>query len=184
MISIYDAEKLNRRPPRKAAMEFNPSLTIKPLSAVDVGSLILMGDSYGFCIVAEGDPSKQRAVMLYDGTTFRYEDGVWPAVIDFGKGYTVSPDLGTFDPEVAPEPNGTLYFLDGSPTLILPMESSMAFVDLGTGSMSSRSSWPALSGFRAWRAGVPLDGALVPLIEVGFEGATFGEGGAFEPGQP
>ena len=97
-------------------MEFNPSLKIKLLSAVDPGSLILVGDTYGFCIVSDGDPSKQRAVILYDGTAFRYEVGVWPTVVDFGKSYTVSPDLGTFDPDTAPEPNGTLYFLDGSPT--------------------------------------------------------------------
>jgi hypothetical protein len=165
-------------------MEFNPSLKIKLLSAVDPGSLILLGDAYGFCIVNEGDPSKQRAVILYDGTTFRHEVGIWPSVVDFGKSYTVSPDLATFDPDAAPEPNGTLYFLDGSPTLILPMESSIAFVTLTTGSMSSRSSWPALSSFRSWRAGVPIDGELVPLIDVGPEGATFGEGDAFEPGQP
>jgi len=162
-------------------MELNPSLKIKLLSAVDAGSLILLGDNYGFCIVNEGDPVKRRSVILYDGTTFRHEVGVWPSVVDFGKGYTVSPDLGTFDPDAAPEPNGTLYFLDGSPTLIVPLESSVAFVDLTTGSISSRSSWPALSGFRSWRAGVPLDGELVPLIEVGSEPGTFGEGEAFEP---
>jgi hypothetical protein len=52
-------------------MEFNPSLKIKPLSAVDAGSLILLGDTYGFCIVSEGDPSKQRAVIRYDGTAFQ-----------------------------------------------------------------------------------------------------------------
>ena len=165
-------------------MEFNPSLKIKPLSAVDPGSLILQGDTYGFCIISEGDPSKQRAVILYDGTAFRYEDGIGPQVVDFGESYTLSPDLGTFDPDVAPEPNGTLYFLDGSPTLVVPMESSIAFVNLATGSMSSRASWPAISGFRSWRAGVPIDGALVPLIEVAPEGATFGEGEAFEPEQP
>jgi hypothetical protein len=165
-------------------MEFNPSLKIQLLSAVDPGSLILLGDAYGFCIVAAGDPSKQRAVILYDGTAFRYEAGIWPSVIDFGKSYTVSPDLATFDPDAAPEPNGTLYFLDGSPTLVLPMESSIAFVNLATGSMSSRSSWPGISGFRSWRAGVPIDGELVPLIEVGPEGATFGEGEAFAPEQP
>ncbi len=165
-------------------MEFNPSLKIKPLSAVDPGALILQGDTYGFCIISEGDPSQQRAVILYDGTTFRYEDGIEAAVVDFGKSYTVSPDLGTFEPDVAPEPNGTLYFLDGSPTLVVPMESSIAFVNLATGSMSSRASWPAISGFRSWRAGVPIDGALAPLIEVGPEGATFGEGEAFEPEQP
>jgi hypothetical protein len=165
-------------------MEFNPSLKIKPVSAVDAGSLILLGDTYGFCVVSEGDPSKQRGVILYDGTTFRYEVGSWPSVVDFGKSYTVSPDLATFDPDAAPEPNGTLYFLDGSPTLLLPTESSIAFVNLATGSMSSRSSWPALSGFRSWRAGVPIDGELVPLIEVASEGATFGEGEAFEPEQP
>ena len=107
-------------------MEFNPSLSIKLLSAVDPGSLILLGDAYGFCIVREGDPSKQRAVILYDGTSFRYEVGVWPPVVDFGKSYTVSPDLATFDSDAAPEPNGTLYFLDGAPTLVLPMESSIA----------------------------------------------------------
>jgi hypothetical protein len=165
-------------------MEFNPSLKIQLLSAVDPGSLILLGDAYGFCIVAAGDPSKQRAVILYDGTAFRYEAGIWPSVIDFGKSYTVSPDLATFDPDAAPEPNGTLYFLDGSPTLVVPMESSIAFVNLTTGSMSSRSSWPGISGFRSWRAGVPIDGELVPLIEVGPEGATFGEGEAFAPEQP
>jgi hypothetical protein len=165
-------------------MEFNPSLRIKPLSAVDAGSLILLGDNYGFCIVSEGDPSKQRAVILYDGTAFRYEVGSWPSVVDFGKSYTVSPDLATFDPDAAPEPNCTLYFLDGSPTLILPTESSIAFVNLTTGAMSSRPSWPAMSGFRSWSAGVPIDGELVPLIEVGPEAATFGEGGAFEPEQP
>jgi hypothetical protein len=166
-------------------MEFNPSLTIQPLSAIAAGSLILLGDSYGFCIIAAGDPSKRRAVILYDGTSFRYEDGDWPSVIDFGRSYTVSPDLGTFDPDGAPEANGTLYFVDGSPTLIVPMESSLALVNLATGSLSSRSSWPAaMGGFRAWRAGVPIDGALVPLIEVGPEGSTFGEGEAFEPEQP
>ena len=165
-------------------MEFNPTLKIRPLSAVDAGSLILLGDTYGFCIAGGGDPSKRRAAILYDGTTFRYEAGVWPSVIDFGTSYTVSPDLATFDPDVAPEPNGTLYFLDGSPTLILPTESSIAFVNLPTGALSSRSSWPAMSGFRSWRAGVPIDGELVPLIEVAPEGATFGEGEAFEPEQP
>jgi hypothetical protein len=164
-------------------MEFNPSLKIKPLAAVDAGSLILVGDTYGFCIVREGDPAKQRAVILYDGATFRYEAGSWPCIVDFGKSYTVSPDLATFDPDAAPEPNGTLYFLDGSPTLILPMESSVAFVNLAAGSISSRSSWPTLSGFRSWRAGVPIDGELAPLIEVAAEGATFGEGEAFEPEQ-
>lgn len=75
-------------------MEFNPSLKITLLSAVDPGSLILLGDTYGFCIVSEGDPAKQRAVILYDGTAFRYEVGVWPAVVDFGKSYTVSPTSG------------------------------------------------------------------------------------------
>ncbi len=165
-------------------MEFNPSLSIKLLSAVDPGSLILLGDAYGFCIVREGDPSKQRAVILYDGTSFRYEVGVWPPVVDFGKSYTVSPDLATFDSDAAPEPNGTLYFLDCAPTLVLPMESSIALVNLTTGSMGSKSSLPALSGFRSWRAGVPIDGELVPLIEVGPEGATFGEGEAFEPEHP
>jgi hypothetical protein len=165
-------------------MEFNPSLKIRPLSAVDAGSLVLLGDTYGFCIVSEGDASKQHGVILYDGAAFRYEFGVSPSVVDFGKSFTVSPDLATFDPEAAPEPSGTLYFLDGSPTLLLPTESSIAFVNLATGSMSSRSSWPALSGFRSWRAGVPIDGELVPLIEVASEGATFGEGEAFEPEQP
>jgi hypothetical protein len=165
-------------------MEFNPSLKIRPLSAVDAGSLILLGDAYGFCIVSEGDASKQRAAILYDGTAFRYEAGAWPSVIDFGKSYTVSPDLATFDPDAAPEPNGTLYFLDGSPTLILPTESSIAFVTLATGALSSRPSWPALCGFRSWRAGVPIDGELVRLIEVAPEGATFGEGEAFEAEQP
>jgi hypothetical protein len=164
-------------------MEFNPSLRIKPLSAVDPGSLILLGDTYGFCIIGERDPAKQRAVILYDGTAFRYEAGSWPSIVDFGKSYTISPDLATFDPDAAPEPNGTLYFLEGLPTLILPVESSVAFVNLATGSISSRSSWPALSGFRSWRAGVRIDGELVPLIEVAAEGATFGEGEAFEPEQ-
>ena len=165
-------------------MEFNPSLKIKPLSAVDAGSLILLGDSYGFCTAGEGDPAQQRAVIRYDGTAFQYEAGTWPHVVDFGKDYTISPDLATFDPNVAPEPNGTLYFLDGSPTLVLPMGSSIAFVNLATGSISSRASWPILSGFRSWRAGVPIDGELEPLIEVGLEGAAFGEGEAFAPEQP
>jgi len=164
-------------------MEFNPSLKMQPLSAVDAGSLVLLGDTYGFCIIRNGDASKQRAVILYDGTTFRYEAGAWPAVVDFGTSYTISPDLATFEPDAAPEPNGTIYFLDGSPTLIVPTESSIAFVNLTTGSISSRSSLPALSGFRSWRAGVPIDGELVPLIEVGLEAATFGEGDAFEPEQ-
>jgi hypothetical protein len=163
-------------------MEFNPSLKIRPLAAVDAGSLILLGDSYGFCVIGNGNP--ERAAILYDGTTFRYESGVEYAVIDFGKGYTLSPDLATFDPDIAPEPGGTLYFLEGAATLILPMEPSLALVDLATGSLSSRSSWPAISGFRSWRAGVPIDGELVPLIEVGSEGATFGEGEAFEAEQP
>jgi hypothetical protein len=165
-------------------MEFNPSLKIKVLSSVDAGSLILFGDTYGFCTVREGDPAKQRAVIRYDGTAFQYEVGAWPQVIDFGKDYTISPDLATFDPDVAPEPNGTLYFLDGSPTLVLPMGSSIGFVNLATGSVSSRASWPIVSGFRSWRAGVPIDAELVPLIEVGPEGTTFGEGEAFEPEQP
>jgi hypothetical protein len=165
-------------------MEFNPSLKIQPLAAVQAGSLLLLGDAYGFCIIGEGDPSQERAVMLYDGAAFRYEVGLWPAVVDFGKSFTVSPDLATFDPDAAPEPNGTLYFIDGSPTLILPLDASLACVSLATGSMSLRSSWPAMSGFRSWRAGVPIDGELVPLIEVSPEGATFGEGGAFEPEQP
>ena len=43
----------------------------------------------------------------------------------------MSPDLGTFDPDAAPEPNGTLYFLDGSPTLILPMESALTVLVWG-----------------------------------------------------
>ena len=165
-------------------MEFNPSLKIKPLSAVDAGSLILFGDTYGFCTVSEGDPAQQRAVIRYDGTAFQYEVGTWPHVVDFGKDYTISPDLAAFDPNVAPEPNGTLYFLDGSPTLVLPTGSSIAFVNLATGSISSRASWPILSGFRSWRAGVPIDNELVPLIEVGIEAATFGEGGTFEAEQP
>lgn len=164
-------------------MEFNPSLKIMLLSSVDPGSLILLGDTYGFCIVREGDPAKQRAVIRYDGTAFQYEVGTWPLVVDFGKDYTISPDLATFDPNVAPEPNGTLYFLDGSPSLVLPMGPSIGFVNLTTGSISSRSSWPILSGFRSWRAGVPIDGELVPLIEVVTDGATFGEGDAFEPEQ-
>jgi hypothetical protein len=165
-------------------MEFNPSLNIKPLSAVEAGSLVLLGDTYGFCIVGERDAANQRAVLLYDGSSFRYELGASPFVVDFGKGYTVSPDLATFDADAAPEPNGTLYFLDGAPTLIVPMEPSVVFVNLATGGVASRSSWPALSGFRSWRAGVPIDGALVPLIEVAAEGASFGEGEAFEPEQP
>ena len=165
-------------------MEFNPSLKIKPLSAVDAGSLILIGDAYGFCIISEGDDSKQRAVILYDGAAFRHEARVSSSVVDFGKSFTVSPDLATFDPDAAPEPNGTLYFIDGSPTLILPMEPSIVFVNLATGSMSSRASWPVMSGFRSWRAGVPIDGELVPLVEVSPEGATFGEVEAFEPDQP
>jgi hypothetical protein len=165
-------------------MEFNPSLKIKPLAAVDAGSLILVGDTYGFCIVSEGDSAQQRGVILYDGAAFRYEVGLWAAVVDFGKSYTVSPDLATFDPDAAPEANGTLYFLDSSPTLILPTAASIAFANLTTGSVSSRPSWPALSGFRSWRAGVRIDGELVPLIEVAPEGATFGEGEAFEPEQP
>jgi hypothetical protein len=165
-------------------MEFNPSLKIKPLAAVEAGSLILLGDTYGFCIVGEGDVSKRRAVILFDGATFRYEAGDWSSVVDFGRSYTVSPDLATFDADAAAEPNGTLYFLDGSPTLIVPTESSLAFVNLATGSITSRSSWPAASGFRSWRAGVPIDGELVPLIDVAPEGATFGEGTAFEPEQP
>ena len=164
-------------------MEFNPSLKIKPLSSVDAGSLILFGDTYGFCIVGEGDPAKQRAVIRYDGTAFQYEVGTWPQVVDFGRGYTLSPDLATFDPDVAAEPNGTLYFLDGVPTLVLPMASSIGFVNLTTGTMSSRASWPTVSGFRSWRAGVPINGELVPLIEVVPDGATFGEGDAFEPEQ-
>jgi hypothetical protein len=166
---------------RERAVEFNPSLKIKPLSAVDAGSLILLGDTYGFCIIGEGDPSLQRAVILYEGASFRYEAGIWLSVVDFGKSFTVSPDLATFDPDAAPEANGTLYFIDGSPTLILPMESEIAFVNLATGSMSSRASLPAMSGFRSWRAGVPIDGALVPLIEILPEGATFGDGEAFAP---
>lgn len=164
-------------------MEFNPSLKIKLLSSVDPGSLILFGDSYGFCTVSEGDPAKQRAVIRYDGTAFQYEVGSWPHVVDFGKDYTISPDLATFDPNVAPEPNGTLYFLNGSPALVLAMGSAIGFVNLTTGSISSPSSWPTLSGFRSWRAGVPIDGELVPLIEVVTDGATFGEGDAFEPEQ-
>jgi phage baseplate assembly protein gpV len=162
-------------------MEFNPSLRIKPLAAVEPGSLVLVGDVYGFCAVAAGDAAQRRAVILYDGTAFRYEMAVGSAVVDFGKGYTVSPDLDTFDQDAAAEPNGMLYFLEGAPTLVVPTESSIAFVNLATGSLSSRASWPALSGFRAWRAGVAIDGALVPLIEVGAEGAAFGEGEAFEP---
>jgi hypothetical protein len=161
-------------------VEFNPSLKIRPLSAVDAGSLILLGDAYGFCIVGEGDPAKRRAAMLFDGTAFRYEIGVWPSVIDFGKSYTISPDLASFDPDVTPEANGALRFFDGSPSLILQTESSIAFVNLTTGSIASRSSLPPMGAFRSWRAGVRIDGELVPLIEVGFEAATFGEGDAFE----
>src|ERR1700690_1321644 len=115
-------------------MEFNPSLKITVLSAVDPGSLILVGDTYGFCIVSDGDPSKQRAVILYDGTAFKYEVGVWPTVVDFGKNFTVRPDLGKLDPDPAPEQNGSLYFFDWSPTLFLQMESSIAIVNLATGS--------------------------------------------------
>lgn len=165
-------------------MEFNPALKIKLLSSVDAGSLILLGDTYGFYTVSEGDPSKRRAVVRYDGTAFRSEEIDGAAVVDFGRGYTVSPDLATFDPEAEPEPNGTLYFLDGAPTLVVPIGSSIGFLDLTTGSMSARSSWRTLSGFRSWRAGVPIDGALVPLIEVLPDGAAFGEGDALEPEQP
>ena len=123
-------------------------------------------------------------MIRYDGIAFNYEVGSWPNVVDFGKGYTVSPDLASFDPNIAPEPNATLYFLEGSPTLILPMGASIGFANLATGSLSSRSSWPILSGFRSWRAGVPIDGELVPLIEVIPDGARFGEGDAFQPEQP
>ena len=164
-------------------MEFNPSLKINLLSSIDPGSLILFGDTYGFCAVRAGDPAKQRAVIRYDGAAFRYEAGSWPHVVDFGKEYTISPDLASFDPNVAPEPNGTLYFLDGSPTLVLQMGSATGCVNLATGSLWAPASWTILSGFRSWRAGVPIDGELVPLIEVVPDGATFGEGDAFEPEQ-
>jgi len=163
-------------------MEFNPSLKIKLLSSIDPGSLVLIADSYGFCAVSAGDPAKQHAVIRYDGAAFQYEGGTGP-LVDFGKGYTISPDLATFEPNAAPEPNGTLYFLDGSPALLLSVGTSIGFVNLSTGLMSTPSSWPILSGFRSWRAGVAIDGELVPLIEVVPDGATFGEGDAFEPEQ-
>ena len=72
-------------------MEFNPSLKIKVLSSVDAGSLILFGDTYGFCIVSEGDPAKQRAVIRYDGTAFQYEDGHLAAGRRFRQGLYVEP---------------------------------------------------------------------------------------------
>jgi hypothetical protein len=140
-------------------IHFDPKVLIRPLSDVEPGSLVRWGDRgqhVGFCILSAGDPNLRKAFAFYDSEThrFNWQHADVPTVVDYGPDVIVRPDVETFAPELTAQADGTLYTLDGVPHLIVPVGNNTRFLNLSTGELQSRQSWPMMGGYWTWVAGV------------------------------
>jgi hypothetical protein len=140
-------------------IHFDPKVSIRPLADVDAGSLVRWGDRgqhVGFCILSAGDPNSRKSFVIYDSETHRFN---WQyadvaTVVDYGPEVIVRPDVESFGPELTPQADGTLYALDGAPHLIVAVANNTRFLNLSTGELQSRQSWPMVGGYRTWVAGI------------------------------
>jgi hypothetical protein len=153
-------------------IHFDPPKSIKSLADVEPGSLVRLGEQgqhLGFCMVSSGDPNLRRSVVTYDQQAHRfyYQHLDSPTVVDYGNTIIVRPDAGSFSPELAAQADGTLYTLEGVPHLVVAVGNAIRFLNLSTGQLQSRQSWPMMGGYRSWIAGVRgLDGRFIEVLSI------------------
>jgi hypothetical protein len=153
-------------------IRFDPPVSMKPLTDVESGSLVRWGDQgqhAGFCVISTGDPQQRKSFVTYDPEAhrFNWEYADSPTVVSYGNEVIVRPDVASFAPELTVQADGTLYTLEGSPHLVVAMGNSVRFLDLSTGELKSRQSWPMMGGYRSWIAGVlRRDSGLVEVLSV------------------
>jgi hypothetical protein len=152
-------------------IHFDPPVSIKPLTDVEPGSLVRWGDQghhIGFCVFSTGDPQRRKACVVHDPDAHRF---TWiyaesTTVVSYGNEVIVRPDIASFAPELTVQADGTLFTLEGSPHLIVAVGNSPQFLDLSTGELKSRQSWPMMGGYRSWVAGVQRSDGFVEVLSV------------------
>jgi hypothetical protein len=151
---------------------FDPAVSVQPLASVKQGSLVRWGENgehRGFAVRAINDPNGQMSLVQYDAAARRF---VWQysdpqTVLSYDGDCVVRPDVQSFSPSFAIAVDSSLYWLDGAPYISVQVGNNLRFLDLNTGELKSRQTWPMVGGFRTWVARVrSVDGEFVPLIAV------------------
>ena len=153
-------------------IEFNPKFSIAKLSAVELGSLVQLGDNYGFCAHTQASPSQTKSLALYNAEKgrFEYQEGSNPEVVDFGNKIIIAPTFETYvsSEEEVPDATDNLFMVDGKkPSISLRSLNSFFFLDLNSGHLTeiNRKIWAGR--FVEWRAGVRnADGQFCCLLHV------------------
>jgi len=156
---------------------FDPPVSVTPLSGVDPGSIVRWKEAatwrVGFTVISNGDPNRRAIAAYYPGAHhfgWHHREGDL-TVLSYGRDIIVRPDVESFAPDLTVTAGDvTLYTLEGAPTLIVMAgndHSDMRFLNVETGNIESRRSWPLMSGYRTWSAGVCLrDGTFVEVLSV------------------
>jgi hypothetical protein len=151
---------------------FEPLVSVQSIASTRPGSLVRWGEKgehIGFAVRSTNDPNGEMSLVQYDAAARRL---VWQyadpqTVLSYDGDVIVRPDVQSFSPSFTIAVDGSLYWLDGAPYVSVQVGNNVRFLDLNTGELKSRQSWPMVGGFRAWTAGVRgPDGELFPLIEV------------------
>jgi hypothetical protein len=166
-------------------IQFDPPVLVKPLSDVQPGSFVRGENAQrvAICIISTGDPHKRKTLVIHDAQAHRFtwEHADNPTVVSYESDVIVKPDVGSFHPELTATVSDTLYTFDASPYLIVAMGNGIRFVNLASGELQSRQSWPMMGSYRRWTAGVRgMDGRFIELLSVSQYGAAF-EQDSIEP---
>jgi hypothetical protein len=168
-------------------VHFDPPVSIRLLTDVEPGSFVRWGEQgqhVGICVIATNDPSLRKAFVRYDSEARRfnweYAEGV--TVVSYGSDLVVKPDIGSFSPELTAQADGTLYTLDGLPHLLVAVGNALRFLNLASGELQSRHSFPQMGGYRRWIAGIRgLDSRVVELLSVTQKSAVILDEGPLDP---
>jgi hypothetical protein len=136
---------------------FDPPASIMTLSNVAPGSLVRWDAgavNTGFCVIRANDPTKSLVSYDQQAQRFHYRHRDNPTVISYGNDVIVHPEPASFQPELTVAVDGTLYILEEVPHLMVAVGNDFRFLNLVSGEIYSRSSWPMMAGFRSWSAGV------------------------------
>jgi hypothetical protein len=164
-------------------IQFDPPVSIKPLSEVQLGSIVRLGanaETIGFCVSGTQDPRKGFAAYHADHRRFNWQYVETATVVSYDGAVIIKPEIESFvSDQAVGVPDSTLYTLEGAPTVMLIVgNNAMRFLNISTGHFEGRQSWPLMSGYRNWLAGVRGgDGEFIELLAVSQTfGTEFGEG--------
>jgi hypothetical protein len=130
---------------------FDPPISVQPLATVKPGSLVRWGESgehLGFAVRSTNDPNGPMSLVHFDAVarTFVWQYADQQTVLSYDGDAIVRPDVQSFSPSFTIAVDGSLYWLEGAPYISVQVGNNVRFLDLSTGELKSRQSWPLVDG--------------------------------------